>query len=130
LMEQGTAPMCWLHRIHAKWADVVPSYKLKNNRDVFFVSLLSGERVRLTCKSVPRNPVPVFKNAASKQGCQMVYFQTKNPNLGKFCRALEWKMSVYFLAIGNILRPMGIVYGHWVILRLFGIFFTVLVHCQ
>jgi hypothetical protein len=25
----------------------------------------------------------------------MVYFQTKNPNLGKFWRALEWKMLVY-----------------------------------
>jgi hypothetical protein len=23
-----------------------------------------------------------------KQGCQMVYFRTKNPNLGKFWRAL------------------------------------------
>jgi hypothetical protein len=35
------------------------------------------------------------------QGCQMVYFQTKNPSLGKFWRALyrfyivEWKMLVY-----------------------------------
>jgi hypothetical protein len=29
------------------------------------------------------------------QGCNMVYFQTKNPNLGKFWRALEWKMLVY-----------------------------------
>jgi hypothetical protein len=27
-----------------------------------------------------------------KQGCQMVYFQTKNPNLGKIWRALGWKM--------------------------------------
>jgi hypothetical protein len=26
---------------------------------------------------------------AGKQGCQMVSFQTKNPNLGKFWRALE-----------------------------------------
>jgi hypothetical protein len=26
------------------------------------------------------------------QGCQMVLFQTRNPNLGKFWRALEWKM--------------------------------------
>jgi hypothetical protein len=26
------------------------------------------------------------------QGCQMVYFQTKNYNLGKFGRALDWKM--------------------------------------
>jgi hypothetical protein len=31
------------------------------------------------------------------QGCQMVYFQTKNPNLGKFLRALDWKMFIYFL---------------------------------
>jgi hypothetical protein len=33
------------------------------------------------------------------QGCQMVCFQTKNPNLGKFWRALDWKMLVYFMAI-------------------------------
>jgi hypothetical protein len=26
------------------------------------------------------------------QGCQMVSFQTKNPNLGKFWRAWDWKM--------------------------------------
>jgi hypothetical protein len=25
----------------------------------------------------------------SHKGCQMVYFQTKNPNLGKFWRALD-----------------------------------------
>jgi hypothetical protein len=29
------------------------------------------------------------------QGCQMVYFQTKNPNLGKFLRALQYKMLIY-----------------------------------
>jgi hypothetical protein len=28
------------------------------------------------------------------QGCQMVCFQTKNPNLGKFWRVLQWKMFV------------------------------------
>jgi hypothetical protein len=33
------------------------------------------------------------------QGCQMVYFQTKNPNLGKFWRALELKRSVYSMYI-------------------------------
>jgi hypothetical protein len=32
------------------------------------------------------------------QGCQMVCFQTKNPNLGKFFRASE-KNLVYFMAI-------------------------------
>jgi hypothetical protein len=31
-----------------------------------------------------------------RQGCQTVCFQTQNPNLGKFWRALEWKMLVYF----------------------------------
>jgi hypothetical protein len=40
------------------------------------------------------------------QGCQMVCFQTKYPNLGKFWRALEWK----------------IFNGRWKILRSFGIF--------
>jgi hypothetical protein len=34
----------------------------------------------------------------------MVYFQTKNPNLGNFWRALDWKMLLSFLAIRNILR--------------------------
>jgi hypothetical protein len=51
----------------------------------------------------------------------MVYFQTKNPNLGKFWRALKWSGTgnerfvyghliyffgylVYFIAIGYILR--------------------------
>jgi hypothetical protein len=29
-----------------------------------------------------------------EQGCQMVYFQNKNPNLGKFWRALGWKMLI------------------------------------
>jgi hypothetical protein len=30
------------------------------------------------------------------------YFQTKNPNLGKFLRALGWKMLIYFMDIWNI----------------------------
>jgi hypothetical protein len=44
----------------------------------------------------------------------MVYFQTKNPNLGKFWRALESKMLVYFSHFGmfgpiKIWQPW---YGH------------------
>jgi hypothetical protein len=42
-------------------------------------------------------------------------FQTKNPNLAKFLRALERKKLVYSMAIWNILRPFGIAYGHLVI---------------
>jgi hypothetical protein len=38
----------------------------------------------------------------------MVSFQTKNPNLGKLWRALEWEMPVYFMAIWNIVQSLGI----------------------
>jgi hypothetical protein len=38
----------------------------------------------------------------------MEYFQTKNPNLGKFWRVLEWDKLVYSIAIRNILRPLGV----------------------
>jgi hypothetical protein len=33
------------------------------------------------------------------QGCQMVYFQTKNRKLGTFWRILQWQMLVYFTDI-------------------------------
>jgi hypothetical protein len=45
------------------------------------------------------------------QGCQMVYFQTKNPNLGKYWSDLDWKMLIYFMAVCNILRALGILYN-------------------
>jgi hypothetical protein len=58
----------------------------------------------------------------------MVCFQTKNPNLGKFCRVLQWKILVYFMTIWSILRPLEIFYGHlvyfvviWYIFPRFGI---------
>jgi hypothetical protein len=46
----------------------------------------------------------------------MVCFQTKNPNLGKFRRALEWKILVYLMVIWNTLRSFGIFYVHFVML--------------
>jgi hypothetical protein len=46
------------------------------------------------------------------QGCQMVYFKTKNRNLGTFWRVLQCKMSVYFMAIWPIIRPFDKFYGH------------------
>jgi hypothetical protein len=50
--------------------------------------------------------------SAARQGCQMVCFKTKNSNLGKFWRALLRKISVYFMTIWYILRPLEIFYGH------------------
>jgi hypothetical protein len=38
----------------------------------------------------------------------MVSFQTENPNLGKFWRALNWKVLIYIMAIWNILHTFGI----------------------
>jgi hypothetical protein len=38
-------------------------------------------------------------------------FQTKNPNLDKFWRVLQWKMLEYLMAIWYIYRPFGIFYG-------------------
>jgi hypothetical protein len=71
-----------------------------------------------------RNLIPPF------QGCQMVCFQTKNPNLGKFWRVLQWKMMVYFIDTWSILRSFIIFYGHlvqfvaiWYIFSGFGIFY-------
>jgi hypothetical protein len=52
-------------------------------------------------------------NLILEQGCRMVYFQTKYPNLGKFWMSLEWKMLLYFKTIWNILGPFGI-YGRLV----------------
>jgi hypothetical protein len=60
----------------------------------------------------------------------MVCFQTKNPNLGKFWSALEWKMFLYFKSIWNILHtailfnlwPFGTVCGHLVLFPHFGMF--------
>jgi hypothetical protein len=42
----------------------------------------------------------------------MVYFQTKNPNLGKFLRTLDWKMLIYIMDYWNILRTFGKIYDH------------------
>jgi hypothetical protein len=60
----------------------------------------------------------------------MVCFQTKNLNLGKFWRALDWNMFKYFLAILNILWRFGIFYDHlvrfvviWYIFSGFGIMY-------
>jgi hypothetical protein len=48
-------------------------------------------------------------------GCQMAYFSTKDFNFGKFFKALEWKMLVYFMATWFILCLFGIAYYYSVI---------------
>jgi hypothetical protein len=48
----------------------------------------------------------------------MAYFQTKNSNLGKYWRSLQWKILVYFMAIWYMYFS-----AKWYILWVFGIFF-------
>jgi hypothetical protein len=71
----------------------------------------------------------LFLRPLLEQGCQMVCFQTQNPNLGQFWRVLQWMMLVYVMTIWSILQPLEIVYGHLEYLWSFGIFFPVLVCC-
>jgi hypothetical protein len=51
----------------------------------------------------------------------MVCFQTQNPNLVKFWRALNWKKFKYYMAIWNILWTFGVFYNHLVHFSGFGI---------
>jgi hypothetical protein len=70
----------------------------------------------------------------------MAYFQTKNPNLGQFWSALDWKLLIYFMDICNILWTLGIFYvcmttwdilhmTIWYMLCSFDTFFPVSVSC-
>jgi hypothetical protein len=59
------------------------------------------------------------------QGCQMVCFQTQNPNLGKFWRTIDWKVLIYFTAIGIFYGHLGSFTTIWYILCSFGTFFLV-----
>jgi hypothetical protein len=59
----------------------------------------------------------------------MVCFRTKNLNLGKFWRVLQWKMLAYCIDIWSILQSFGIFYGHWVYFVVIWYNFPVLVFC-
>jgi hypothetical protein len=55
----------------------------------------------------------------------MVYFHTKNLNLGKFWRALEFKLLVFFIFIWYILWPFDI---FMVICCIFPFWYVVISH--
>jgi hypothetical protein len=66
----------------------------------------------------------------SDQFCQMVYFQTKNTNLGKFCKVLQCKMLVFLWPFGTFYGRMVYVWAVWFILwsLCMYIYFPVLVY--
>jgi hypothetical protein len=57
--------------------------------------------------------------SCEKQGCQMVYFHTKNPDSYML---LEMENAIILIAICNTLSRFGIFYGQLVILSSFGVF--------
>jgi hypothetical protein len=68
-----------------------------------------------------------FENYRRNQGCQKVYFQTKNPNSGKFWRDLQWKVLVYFMAFCSVLLQFGIFCDHLVKVMVIWYIFPLLV---
>jgi hypothetical protein len=58
------------------------------------------------------------------QGCQMIYIQTQNLNLGKFWRALHRLENVYVFYVN-----WEYLSDNWYILSSFGKLFPVLVSC-
>jgi hypothetical protein len=66
---------------------------------------------------------------AREQGCQMVCFQTQNPNLGKFWRALDLKMFIKYMSIWDFLSRFGICHDNLVHFVFIWYFFPVLVAC-
>jgi hypothetical protein len=52
--------------------------------------------------------------ATENQSCQIIYFRTKNHNLGKCLNASDWKIWIYFYDTWNILQAFGIFNDHLV----------------
>jgi hypothetical protein len=90
------------------------------NQNVFYVAIASPFSLRR---------ITLCMHVCISQGCQMVSFQTKNPNLDKFWRALHrWEMLIYFKGhleyfkdIWDILWPFGTFCAHLVHFSGFGI---------
>jgi cellulose synthase/poly-beta-1,6-N-acetylglucosamine synthase-like glycosyltransferase len=59
----------------------------------------------------------------------MDYFQTKNPDLGKFWRVLQQRVLVYFVVIGQIFRTFGMFGGHLGYFVVIWSIFAILVCC-
>jgi hypothetical protein len=61
------------------------------------------------------------------QGCQMVCFQTKNPNWSTFWRVLQWRLVAYFMDTWSILWSFVTFYGHlvWLVVYIFPFWYFV-----
>jgi hypothetical protein len=94
-----------------------------------FPSLGVGKSDLCAGVATPVSTISIKRRLYPDQGCQMVYFETKNPTLGKFWRALDGKMLQYLIAIWNILRTLGICHDLLVHFVFMWYIFPVLVSC-
>jgi hypothetical protein len=100
---------------------------MRNQSIWFDVTQMRSIMNRLTCPEI------IFQNdfmlktfrtgSRPEQGCQMVCFETKNQNLGKFQRVLHRRMLIYFMHTWFILRSFVIFMDIWYSSWWFGIFF-------
>jgi hypothetical protein len=67
-------------------------------------------------KAQARSMKPKLEKNQARPGLPDGFFQTKNPNLAIFWRALEWKILLHILVVSTILLPLGIFCGQFVIL--------------
>jgi hypothetical protein len=87
------------------------------------LSFLQRDRVWLNFGNVLLNilTASAFRWHESQRGLPDGIFSIKNPNFGK----LQWKWSVYFMAIWPMLLPFGIFVIIWYISWSFGEFFLI-----
>jgi hypothetical protein len=96
--------------------------EVKNGPQAFglrlqFSKKLPKEDNHPRCENLPCWVIQYFHQISSsftsgQQGCQMAYFQTKNPDMGKFLTVLQWKMLVYYVSIWYIFWLLGIFFGY------------------
>jgi hypothetical protein len=72
---------------------------LRWRKHPFLLGPKKNTRVRKKVDRCYKTCEGVSINVCRDQGCQMAYFQTKSPNLGKFWTVLQWKMLVHFIVI-------------------------------
>jgi hypothetical protein len=54
-----------------------------------------------------------YPNMDPGAGLPDVFFLNQKSQFGRFLRALDWKMLIYFMAIWNLLQTFGIFYDHF-----------------
>jgi hypothetical protein len=105
---------------------------LRANGSSCFCYRLVGLYGPMEQRHLPRSIETIKKGylkVGMQQGCQMVSFRTKNPNLGKFWRALDGKILIYFRTFWNILWAFGLIYYHLVLFVFIWYIFPVLLPC-